>query len=102
MNVAVVPYIAHMAQAGRFYIYFLKSCIECFYKLYGVIIRHIGSAEARHCDAYNVFIGKRQHLHSLNGYKKCQRRIKSAGNTDDCALAMGMRQTFFQSHSLDI
>ena len=46
VNIAVVPYIAHMAQAGRFYIYFLKSRVKRFYKLYGVIIRHIGSAEA--------------------------------------------------------
>ena len=35
-------------------------------------------------------------------YKQCQRRVKSTGNTDNCALAMGMRQTFFQSHSLNI
>ena len=90
-----------MAQAGRFYIYFLKGCVKRFYKLYGVIIRHIGSAEARHCDAYNVFIGKRQHLHSLNGYKKCQRGIKSAGNTDNSLFKSRMRKTLGKSRALN-
>ena len=68
----------------------------------GVLVGAVCSSETRHGDSLDTAAVQPQHIKCLDGHQKGQGRIESAGNTDDGMLTVGVFQSLFQTHRLDM
>ena len=82
-------------------IYFPQGRTKFFGKIAGITIRSVSSSETRHCDCRDFFPWHAKKIKGSGCHQQCQCGIKSAGDTDNSALAVSMFQTFLQSHCLN-
>ena len=82
-------------------IYFPQCCPQFFRKVAGIPIRSVCGSETRHRNCGDLFSRHAEEIKCSGCHQQCQCGIKSAGDTDDSALAVSVFQTFLQSHRLD-
>ena len=84
-----------------FNIYFTKFCSKTSCQLTCIVIGSVCCTKAWHGNCCNAASFLSKSIKCQCCHKDCQCRIKAAGNTYHCMIAVCMFQTFFQSHGLN-
>ena len=102
MLLHVVADILEMLRHGLGNADFTPSDAERLHQADSILMRPVGSAEARHGDADDTRARKAETVEGTHSDKQRQRGVEAAADADDGLVAVGMLQALAQGEGLDV